>query len=130
VKFDTTILGEAWTIIIAPTETDHRLQNCDGFCDFTSRHIFVDDFSSVNDYQLDNKVRHILQNLRHEITHAFLFESGLCDNWQHPELGHEETVVDWIAAQYPKFRKVIDAAEARFIAAYVSIDEPDTVLFK
>ena len=45
--------------------------------------------------------------LRHEIVHAFLFESGLdmqsgeCESW-----ANNETMVDWFAIQYPKIQKV------------------------
>lgn len=115
-QFEEIILGETWTIAIVPTSADKRLNDCDGFCDKTSRRILVDDFSMCDDYDLDDRVVHIRQNLRHEIVHAFMFESGLQANWQHPEYGHEETVVDWIAVQWPKLRKVIEDAEKRFVA--------------
>lgn len=38
--------------------------------------------------------------------HAFLFESGLSENFTHPEYGHDETYVDWIASQFPKMCEV------------------------
>ena len=45
--------------------------------------------------------------LRHEIIHAFLNESGLKDNFEHVNrMGHEETMVDWIAVQFPKIAAV------------------------
>ena len=114
-QFEEMILGETWTIAIVPTSADKRLNDCDGFCDKTSRRILVDDYSQCDDYNLDNKQAQISQNIRHEIVHAFMFESGLQANWQHPDFGHEETVVDWIAAQWPKLKKVIEDAEARFM---------------
>lgn len=46
--------------------------------------------------------------LRHEITHAFLNESGLSDNanqYRHSWAINEE-MVDWIAIQSPKIFKV------------------------
>lgn len=47
------------------------------------------------------------KQLRHEITHAFMAESGLQSNWKHiKEFGHDETTVDWFAIQYPKIYKV------------------------
>ena len=46
--------------------------------------------------------------LRHEIIHAFLYESGLGFNWEHKPYGHEETMVDWLAIQYPKIKKVFE----------------------
>lgn len=47
--------------------------------------------------------------LRHEIIHVFLNESGLKDNFEHvPRMGHEETMVDWIANQFPKIAAVYE----------------------
>ena len=37
--------------------------------------------------------------IRHELIHAFLFESGLAEN---SEWGQDETLVDWMAIQIPK----------------------------
>ena len=47
------------------------------------------------------------KQLRHEIVHAFLSESGLQANYEHyKQFGHEETIVDWFAIQSPKIFKV------------------------
>ena len=47
------------------------------------------------------------KQLRHEIVHAFLSESGLQSNLEHNQrFGHEETMVDWIAIQFPKMLEV------------------------
>ena len=47
------------------------------------------------------------KELRHEIIHAFLSESGLQSNFEHSQqFGHEETIVDWFAIQFPKIFKV------------------------
>lgn len=43
------------------------------------------------------------KTLRHEITHAFLFESGLEDNSNEADAwARNEEMVDWIAFQGPK----------------------------
>ena len=41
--------------------------------------------------------------IRHELVHAFIFESGLCEccSW-----ADNEELVDWIARQFPKMNKV------------------------
>lgn len=45
--------------------------------------------------------------LRHEIIHAFLFESGLWVNSNSVECwAMNEEMIDWIAIQYPKISKV------------------------
>ena len=117
-QYDVSILGEKWMITITNTEADERLEDCDGFCDKTSRRIVIDDMSTCKNFQLDDKIAYVAQNIRHEIIHAFMFESGLQANWQHPDFGHEETVVDWFAAQYPKIKDVIETACTTFRDAY------------
>ena len=44
--------------------------------------------------------------IRHEIIHAFMFESGLGFNFEHKPYGQDETMIDWFAIQYPKIKKV------------------------
>ena len=44
--------------------------------------------------------------LRHEIIHAFMFESGLGFNFEHKPFGQDETMIDWFAIQYPKIKKI------------------------
>lgn len=49
--------------------------------------------------------------IRHEIIHAFMYESGLDANFEHAnQFGHEETIIDWIAIQFPKLYKAFEAA--------------------
>lgn len=76
----------------------------DGSCDYTSKSIIIraDNYNNVGDFQrMQNK------QLRHEIIHAFLAESGLQSNFEHSTTwGHEETMVDWIAIQFPKLLAV------------------------
>lgn len=102
------VLGEEWTLIYSDEETQPNLRDVSGFCDWTTREIFIDkniivpeDGSLHNLLALQNKV------VRHEVIHAFIFESGLfensasCDAW-----AINEEMVDWIAAQFPKILKV------------------------
>lgn len=100
------ILGTVYEIREATECEDEMLEKCDGYCDKTtktiviakkSRHCELGDFDA---YQ--KKVK------RHEIVHAFLFESGLAESFTHPECGHDETYVDWIAAQFPKMCKAFE----------------------
>ena len=49
------------------------------------------------------------KNHRHEIVHAFLFESGLAEN---SEWAQNEEMVDWIAKQGPKLIKAWQEAGA------------------
>ena len=95
------VLGTKYTIHRLTPEKDAALCNCDGYCDKTTKRIVVTTQAPGSDLgDFDVYGRKIL---RHEIIHAFLFESGLHENFMH-QIGHDETYVDWFAAQYPKIK--------------------------
>ena len=100
------ILGTEYKVIresFADADTD-------GYCDYTSREIKIrnDNVNEVGDF--DELMR---KQLRHEIIHAFLAESGLQANFEHyKQFGHEETIIDWIAIQFPKMIKAFQSVNA------------------
>lgn len=98
------ILGTKYTIKETCKEKDSFLEKCDGYCDKTTRTIVIT--TEPKDSELGCWDIYRKKILRHEIIHAFLFESGLHENFQHQEFGHEETFIDWFAAQYPKIKAV------------------------
>lgn len=104
------ILGTEYTILEQSAEENEKLTECDGYCDKTSKTIVVttkDEKCDLDDFPIyQKKVK------RHEIIHAFLFESGLHENWKHDTYGHDETYVDWIAVQFPKLLEAFKAADA------------------
>lgn len=94
------ILGTKYQIEIRELKNE----GIDGFFDYTNRLIVVreDNYNKVGNFEILQK-----KQLRHEILHAFMAESGLQSNWQHiEEFGHDETTVDWFAIQSPKIFKV------------------------
>lgn len=94
------VLGVEYSVIETNEKTDEHLKKCDGYCDKTTKRIVVigkSEDSDLGDFEVYKR-----KILRHEIIHAFLFESGLHENWTHPEYGHDETYVDWVATQFPK----------------------------
>lgn len=94
------ILGTEYEIVFVELKD----ADIDGDCDNTSHKIRIrtDNTNNVANMEELQKV-----SLRHEIIHAFMFESGLGFSWQHPEqFGHDETTVDWFARQFPKIFKV------------------------
>lgn len=96
------VLGTKYTIWYRPMGD----KEIDGECDYTSKeiHIRSDNYNEVGDFDWLKK-----KQLRHEIIHAFMAESGLQSNWEHIEqFGHDETTVDWFAIQFPKILKVFD----------------------
>jgi len=94
------VLGVKYTVEEHSEAEDKYLKNADGYCDKTSRKIVL--AGKKDDCDLDDFIVFQRKVLRHEIIHAYLFESGLHENFKHPEYGHDETFVDWIAVQFPK----------------------------
>lgn len=95
------ILGEEWELMQADSGKEPYLEDCDGYCDHTLKKCIIKKIvptgGTVGDVDTSMK-----QTARHEIIHAFLFESGLgADSW-----ASNEEVVDWIARQFPKLLKV------------------------
>lgn len=108
------ILGTEYTMTIKEPGTDKKLENCDGYCDWTTKTISVlnpkPDENSVADMEVYKK-----KVMRHEITHAFLLESGLaqCTNQSADGGGaYDEQVVDWFAMQGPKIYAAWKEADA------------------
>ena len=101
------ILGTEYTICEKTQEQDHSLKTCDGYCDKTSKEIVVLKLSADN-CELSNPKWYADKVLRHEIVHAFLFESGMheCTNWDAKGSCHNEQLVDWFAIQSPKIFEV------------------------
>lgn len=89
------ILGSEWTITERSEAEDPRLENCDGYCDWTTREIVVEREITGTLGDMDAYVRKVK---RHEIVHAFLAECGLnecsgeTDAW-----AMNEIMVDWFA---------------------------------
>ena len=105
------VLGTAYRVVICTEKDDSRLHNMDGLCDASAKECIIDSFETVkNDPDamkyLDMQTRKVI---RHELIHAFLYESGLaeCSAW-----AQNEEMVDWIARQFPKLHKAFAQADA------------------
>jgi len=101
--FKTNILGTEYTVIEKYSDEDSLLNEYDGYCDDSVKQIIIECFEE----KLKGKKSlpyYIDEVLRHEMVHAYLFESGLAtnsiDNW-----AMNEEMVDWIAKQLPKMVK-------------------------
>lgn len=97
------ILGSEWTIKGQTEKENELLKDCDGYCDWTIKEIVI---ANELDGTLTNMRAYVNKVLRHEIVHAFLFESGLAecsgetDSW-----ARNEIMVDWFARQGQKIYK-------------------------
>lgn len=104
------ILGSEWKIRYRSSDEDPRLEDCDGYCDWTIRTIVVRKEIDGNLTDMEAYMRNVL---RHEIIHAFLFESGL----SHASLTVEqwatnEEMVDWFAFKGPQIYEAWQTANA------------------
>ena len=101
------VLGTIYHLQEKTSAEDEFLISCDGYCDKTSKKIVI----KKENIDLDNFDVYKKKIYRHEIIHAFLFESGLAENFRHSEWGHDETFIDWFAYQSPKIFKAFKEAE-------------------
>ena len=105
------VLGTEYTIAFGTYKEFPALEHMDGYTD-TSIHLIVVDDMSLADGDVDAKKdleSYKKSTLRHEITHAFLYESGLAGNSTHCDCwAQNEEMVDWIAIQFPKMLKAFE----------------------
>jgi hypothetical protein len=107
------ILGTEYTVIHRKESEDAKLEGNDGYCDSSTKTIVIleweDDVMNKGNMKTFEK-----QVLRHEITHAFLSESGLEASAGKPRgsWAHNEEMVDWFAIQSPKMIKAFEEAGA------------------
>ena len=111
-EYRLTILGTVWTLREAKKEDDPGLENCDGYTDRSTKTMVVQGKGAGGPHEVADYQAYLKDIKRHEIIHAFLYESGLAADFEHTQYGHEETMVDWIALQFPKMLAVFQEADA------------------
>ena len=105
------VLGAEYNLTVCSEDEECRLVGCDGFCDETSKELFVESYKkhegdSNRKLLIDKQINKVK---RHKIIHAFLFESGLAEN---SEWAQNEEMVDFFAIQFPKLLEAFKAADA------------------
>lgn len=107
------ILGTEYTIDFRKKEEDTNLDDNDGYTDTSAKLIVVEDIQPEKGSKL-NLEYYTKQVVRHEVIHAFLFESGLegCCNNNFGAWSQNEEMVDWFAIQSPKIIKAFREADA------------------
>lgn len=99
------ILGTDYHVIFKNREEDKRLYKVNGYTDPTIKEIVVNDLKADEEDEMAVKNMEAVRRsaLRHEIIHAFLYESGLWSDSATVETwGMNEEITDWIALQTPK----------------------------
>ncbi len=102
------VLGTEYTIAESTAEQDENLANMDGYCDTSVKLCVVDEMKNRKPGQKIDLNVYKKAVKRHEIIHAFLYESGMdnCSEW-----ARNEEMVDWMAIQFPKMLKAFEEAE-------------------
>ena len=99
-----TILGVPWKIVLRKKKVDAGVAGIGGYCDNTTKTIVI---RKQRDNPRPNQCNDLREYergcLRHEIIHAFLFESGLShDSSSANHWAMNEETIDWIAQQHEK----------------------------
>lgn len=108
------VLGTEYKIEIRDANTPDFENKC-GWCDWQQKLIVVGNPKSRNEWK-DEPEESIQYNIkettRHEIIHAFLYESGLHVNSGtiSEQWALNEEMIDWIAIQVPKMVKAFKEA--------------------
>ena len=105
------VLGQEYKLILDTPETNPKLADVNGYMEPYSKKIVIDRtiLDSHDVKTAENFEARIRQTYRHEIVHAFFEESSLTYKFNNFE--DEEFLVHWIAAQFPKMRKIFDELE-------------------
>ena len=99
------ILGTDYRVIFKNREEDKKLENISGYMDPSIKEIVVCTMKDEmeDEMAVENMESIRRSTLRHEIIHAFLYESGLWSDSATVETwGMNEEITDWIALQAPK----------------------------
>ena len=104
------ILGTKYNIYENDIESSElRPKDRAGYCFLDAKEIHIECVDADKDWIGEcEEVKKIFADrlLRHEIIHAFLFESGLnADSGNTESWATNEEIVDWIAIQFPKILK-------------------------
>lgn len=112
------VLGTDYEIVVKKYDEDEAFarRHIDGYCDSYTKIICVCDMTTFKGWEHEEKdtcIEAQKQTIRHEITHAFLYESGIdCNSHICEEAwAKNEEMVDWIAIQGEKIYKAWKEAD-------------------
>lgn len=104
------ILGTRYSIRIID-EDDYRYdREADGWCDPSVKEILIFNYKQSAE-SVKDLIAYQKKVLRHEIVHAFLYESGLWQNAYDSKCWTKnEEMIDWMAIQIPKIQRAYKEA--------------------
>lgn len=92
------ILGVEYSLEQHKRKEDVKLTDANGYAELFTKRLIIEDVED-DPRNVENLPAYINKVARHEIVHAFFFESGLMNN---SEYAYNEELVDWIALQGEK----------------------------
>ena len=103
------VLGTEYAVIISNEGNDEKLVGKDGYCDTSIKECVIDEMNDTSINVKKNLKEYQKSVIRHELIHAFLFESGLdvCSEW-----AKNEEMVDYFAIQFPKLLQAFKEVDA------------------
>ena len=100
------VLGTPYKLILKNPDNDKALGECGGYRDAYAKEIVVADYEQdKTDPMQTKKIKELVKhNIRHEIIHAFMFESGIDANALNASFAwaKNEEMIDWFAIQGKK----------------------------
>ena len=114
------ILGTEY--IIYDDKKDDRFINQDAFCDSSTKEILIHpDILKPKEESKKDLSYYKRQVLRHEIIHAYLYESGLDTSSMRPyDWATNEEMIDWFAIQSPKILTGVSRLDILLIISLVT----------
>lgn len=103
------VLGTEYAVMLVDPDHDSKLKGRrDGYTDTSIKVCVIDNMQEEKPDDKANLKEYRKSVIRHELIHAFLFESGLDGvSW-----APNEEMIDWIALQFPKMLKAFKEADA------------------
>lgn len=100
------VLGVLYALEYRTRAKDPELDACDGYCDTSVKLCVARKYTAAERREPGTKKdldAYMRKCMRHELIHAFLYESGLSINGMSPESWPDcEEIIDWMAIQGPK----------------------------
>lgn len=101
--YEVSVLGTTYSVKYQTPEENSKLNGNDGLAELYSKEIILNPIVADAD-SFNNLYEYANKTVRHELIHAFLFESGL---WKYSK---DEVLVDMLAIQMPKMVKAMQEA--------------------
>lgn len=123
-SFDLTVFGERWEINVANLEERPLLKSYLGYADRSSKRIYIRDLrKDPTELDLERLDLIMASTLRHEVTHAGLFECGMMDS---REFDHEQ-IADWLQMKIHPLYETIREGERRLSELISGKEDPATL---